>query len=339
MLTFPPELTDELCRRQCAFALYALPGGSIEFCMQEDGGMRPGISGTGFVLATYEGEPSIILRELSSPPSAEAFPLLPSRQPEHPATTREEYHRLFEQYTHRLRNGGELNKLVLARTEDFPTQGFSPTVAFCTLCNTAPRAFNALFHTAEHGTWLCSTPETLLRGEGEQWQTMALAGSRSASDTEWDAKNMQEHALVAQHILSCISPYSEAVETQGPLTVSAGRMLQHLCTHIRFRMQPQHLPELLTTLPPTPAVSGFPAMAARSFLREHPDIFRSCYAGYLGPVAENATHLFVTLRCMQIFHDRCRLYAGGGLMPDSVEADEWAETTLKMQAMAQLLTH
>lgn len=337
MLTFPPELTDELCHRQCAFALYALPGGGVEFCMQADGGMQPGISGKGFVLATYEGEPSIILSELSNPPAAEQFPLLPQKSPKQPATTREEYHRLFELYTTTLRSGSELNKLVLARTEDFPTRQFSPTAAFCTLCRTAPSAFNALFHTAEHGTWLCSTPETLLHGEGEQWRTMALAGSRSATETKWDAKNMREHSLVAQHILSCISPYAEAVETQGPLTVSAGRMLQHLCTNIRFRMQPQYLPELLTTLPPTPAVSGFPAMPAREFLRSHPDIDRSCYAGYLGPVAENAAHLFVTLRCMQVFHDRCRLYAGGGLMPDSQEEAEWAETTLKMQAMAQLL--
>ena len=49
------------------------------------------------------------------------------------------------------------------------------------------------------------------------------------------------------------------------------------------------------------------------------------------------THLFVTLRCMQIFRGFCRLYAGGGLMPDSVEEQEWQETENKMACMRQAI--
>lgn len=33
------------------------------------------------------------------------------------------------------------------------------------------------------------------------------------------------------------------------------------------------------------------------------------------------------------------LYAGGGLLADSNEADEWSETQAKMDTMRQLLTH
>jgi isochorismate synthase len=40
---------------------------------------------------------------------------------------------------------------------------------------------------------------------------------------------------------------------------------------------------------------------------------------------------------MQIFPNICRLYAGGGLMPDSEEESEWTETTAKMQSMLQLI--
>ena len=337
MQNIPLQQIDALCKRQCAFALYALPGEPAEFCMQRDGGIYPGIADAGFVLAEYDAPPYSIRKELQAPPLPQDFAPLPPAVPTEPETARADYHRLFEQYHGAICNTGVLHKLVLARTEDVPAPHFSPAQAFFTLCHTAPQAFNCLFHTPQGGTWLCSTPELLLRREGELWHTMALAGTRADATVAWDAKNLHEHALVAEHITTCLRTVATHIETDGPHTVSAGRMLEHLCTYIRFRMAPEALPTLLHTLPPTPAVSGFPAEAARAFIRHQADIKRSFYAGYLGPVSKEQTHLFVTLRCMQIFPSLCRLYAGGGIMPDSSEPAEWAETTLKMQAMRTLI--
>ncbi len=337
MQNISPQQIDALCRRCCAFALYALPGGEIEFCMQKDGGITPGSEGEGFLLAKYDEAPSIILRELQEIPDPHAYELRPAPTPATAETSRADYHHHFEHYTAQLHGENALRKLVLARTEDIPAEHFSAAQAFITLCNTAPQAFNCLFHTPQGATWLCSTPELLLRREGEIWHTMALAGTRADNSQPWDAKNLREHALVTEHITVCLQPVASEIECDGPHTVSAGRMLEHLCTHIRFRMEDAHLPTLLSTLPPTPAVSGFPTDAARDFIRRHPDIERSYYAGYLGPVGAHSTRLFVTLRCMQLFPSLCRLYAGGGLMPDSTEQAEWAETTLKMQAMRSLI--
>jgi len=36
---------------------------------------------------------------------------------------------------------------------------------------------------------------------------------------------------------------------------------------------------------------------------------------------------------MQVEENRCRLYAGGGLLKDSSEEQEWEETTVKMETM------
>lgn len=337
MQNIPTQQIDSLCKRRCAFALYALPGGEIEFCMQKDGGITPGSEGDGFLLAKYDAAPHIIHRELPHIPQPQGYELLPPAAPSCAETSRADYHRLFDLYTAQLHSPNALNKLVLARTEDIPAEHFSAAQAFITLCNTVPNAFNCLFHTPQGETWLCSTPELLLRREADAWHTMALAGTRAGGTIPWDAKNLREHALVAEHITACLRPVASEIECDGPHTVTAGRMLEHLCTHIRFCMPAQHLPVLLQTLPPTPAVSGFPATAARDFIHRHPDIDRSYYAGYLGPVSARATHLFVTLRCMQVFPALCRLYAGGGLMPDSDEQAEWAETTLKMQTMRSLI--
>jgi isochorismate synthase len=48
------------------------------------------------------------------------------------------------------------------------------------------------------------------------------------------------------------------------------------------------------------------------------------------------THLYVSLRCMKITGNDCTLYAGGGLLRDSVLDQEWHETEVKMQTMKAL---
>ncbi len=334
---------DALCRRHCTFALYRLPGEeeAQHFCMQADGGLSPWqAEEKGFLLAPFDDAPLFIRAELETPPEPETFPPLPPQSPASGATTPEEYERLFALYTGQMPQ--PLHKIVLARSEDVPRpEDFSPTEAFRQVCERFPKHFNILLHSAEHGTWLCSTPELLLYGEGYfVWRTMALAGTRPAGedpDAPWDAKNLREQQLVTDYIVQCLEPLWHGGTLFGPDTLRTGS-IEHLCTRFCFRMPPEHLGELLNTLPPTPAVCGSPPAAARAWLRAHPDVERGLYAGYLGPVGPEKVQLFVTLRCMRLYSDCCRLYAGGGLMPDSDAAAEWKETQAKMQSMRQLLT-
>ncbi len=332
---------DALCQRHCAFALYRLPGEEeeIRFCMQEDGGLGLWqIGQQGFLLSPFDGAPLFIRGELTCPPEPAHFAPLPPQSPATPASSQAEYDRLFALYKSQLPE--PLHKIVLARTEDLPKPAaFSPAAAFRSLCERSPQQFNLLLHTVEHGTWLCSTPELLLSGNGYVWRTMALAGTRPAGEHEdapWDAKNRCEQEVVKDFIVQCLEPLWHGGTLFGPSTLRTGQ-IEHICTRFCFRMPGEHLPALLATLPPTPAVCGCPPEAARAWLRCHPDIARGLYAGFLGPVAQKDISLYVTLRCMQVFTDCCRLYAGGGLMPDSEAAAEWRETQAKMQPMRQLL--
>ncbi len=338
------QLLDALCRRHGAFALYRLPGEDSPacFCMQEDGGLTRWQGKTaepGFLLTPFDGEPLFIRHERTAVPEPAAFAPLPPQQPATPATTQEEYTRLFALYKAQMPE--PLRKIVLARTEDVPRSAdFSPTAAFHLACTRYPRHFNVLLHTVEHGTWLCSTPELLLRSNGILWQTMALAGTRPAGEDEhapWDAKNRREQQLVTDYITQCLEPLWDGGTHQGPSTLRTGG-IEHLCTRFCFHMDADKLALLLATLPPTPAVCGYPPEVARRWLQEQPDIARGLYAGYMGPVSRESVELFVTLRCMRLYGDSCRLYAGGGLMPDSDATAEWQETQAKMQSMRQLLT-
>ncbi|GAY27552.1 isochorismate synthase [Prevotella sp. MGM1] len=58
----------------------------------------------------------------------------------------------------------------------------------------------------------------------------------------------------------------------------------------------------------------------------------------MGPLAVGGdTHLYVSLRCMLMASGFCVLYAGGGLLKDSVEEMEWDETEAKMDTMRKVV--
>jgi len=341
MHTWEAERTDALCGRQCAFALYALPGEQEpHFCMATDGRTEEDfIFQNGFLLATFLGKQLFIPAELAAPPPPDAWPLM-QQQPQRAATTRGEYTALFRLYTGFI-HSGQVRKIVLARTEDAAVaKDFSPTQAFLRACANQPDAFKALVHTPQHGTWLFCTPEQLITGTGTDstWHTMALAGTRMPCTLPWDAKNRREQALVTEFMREVLAPLADDMQLSEPENLRAGN-IEHLCTRFRLQMPPGRILRLLDKLPPTPAVCGSPVAEARQLLLTYPDIDRSCYAGYLGPWGKGGVQLYVSLRCMQMFPGFCRLYAGGGLMPDSDEESEWQETAAKMQTMRSLLNN
>lgn len=331
---------DALCRRRCAFALYALPGETEpHFCMATDGRTETDfIFAQGFVLATFTGQSLFIPKELNEVPNGDDWPEI-TTAPQRSATSRGEYSAHFKLYTDFIR-AGKVRKIVLARTADEAVnEQFSPSRALLQACTLYPTAFKALVHTPQHGTWIFCTPEQLITGSGNQWQTMALAGTRMPSLLPWDAKNRREQALVTEFMRDILTPLADELTESPTENLRAGN-IEHLCTRFQLRMPSGRLFRLLEQLPPTPAVCGSPVAAARELLLTYPDIERSCYAGYLGPWGHNGTiQLYVSLRCMQVFPDFCRLYAGGGLMPDSDEESEWQETAAKMLTMRSLLVN
>jgi isochorismate synthase len=116
----------------------------------------------------------------------------------------------------------------------------------------------------------------------------------------------------------------------------------HLKSDFTVDMAATNFPQLgsvmLKLLHPTSAVCGMPLESTREFLMKHEGYARQGYAGYLGPVnIENNTHLFVNLRCTQLFENEARLYAGAGVTIDSDPAKEYEETEMKMNTLSAII--
>ena len=99
------------------------------------------------------------------------------------------------------------------------------------------------------------------------------------------------------------------------------------------------LGDFLAKLHPTPAVCGLPKEAALSAIESFETISRGYYSGFCGPWnIHDESHLYVSLRCMQMYDERnFSLYAGGGLLKESRDKEEWEETEAKMNVMRRLL--
>lgn len=243
----------------------------------------------------------------------------------------------------------EFKKVVLSRFKKEPyKKGFSLINSFLQLSEKYSHAFISLTSSAETGTWLGATPETLVEVKGGVFRTMALAGTQRRNKHEdlreitWKQKEIEEQALVSRYIINCFKKIRlREFDEIGPRTTEAASLV-HLQTDFIVNLKETNFPELgsvmLELLHPTSAVCGMPKDQALEFIVKHEGYNRQLYSGYLGPVnVDNSTNLFVNLRCVQFTDDSVVYYAGAGITIDSEAEKEWEETAMKMGTVAACL--
>lgn len=268
---------------------------------------------------------------------------------------REAYSIDFNKFHSNLINGKFL-KIVLSRCSEVQNgENIALELLFKHACSLYPRMFISLISAPQCGTWLMATPEVLLESENGKWHTMALAGTTKLNDERklsllsdreliadvsgrWDNKNKKEQRYVSRYIGEILRHFTDNIDETEPRTVRAGNLF-HLVNDFYFTFESEHrLGSLINELHPTPAVCGIPKHEAYKFISENESCERGYYSGFAGPLCiEKSTHLYVTLRCMQIRDDKYRLFAGGGLLKDSEEQTEWLETEAKMETMRRCL--
>lgn len=328
------------------FALYRMPGETLatkitatQATVVSNCSDLNGCSG--FVIAPFSpSEQNPIL--LIEPEEVSKFvPEIDNNEPFKLSTTileeeRADYAQSFAAFHKQLTNG-TFRKVVLARqTSEVFDQEIDPIRMFNRACALYPQQMIVLVSAEECGTWLMATPEILLQGRGPLWRTMALAGTMRAEQEQngWSVKNIREQRLVSTYISKCLEHYAHDIDLRGPMTAHAGDLV-HLKSEFTFALNDaSHVGDLLGELYPTPAVCGIPKDVTQAFIIDHETSPRDYYSGFMGPLNINSnSDLYVSLRCMKIMGSICTLYAGGGLISDSIEQQEWEETEAKMGTM------
>jgi len=229
---------------------------------------------------------------------------------------------------------GLQGKVVLSRVREMTLGNIQWRDWLNGLRNAFPQAFVYLLHTQHYGTWMGATPETLVQSQGRQFQTDALAGTKWG-DEAFTQKEFEEQEVVTRTIADHLRDVKPAVSERWE--VKYGNSLRHLLTRISWESD-RPIQTFAQQLHPTPAVCGVPTADAREYILTHEPYDRILYTGFLGKADLNEnSHLFVNLRCMQLFRDRIRIFAGGGINALSDPFTEWEETERKMNALLRAM--
>jgi len=241
---------------------------------------------------------------------------------------------------------GRFHKVVLSkiRLEKLDDK-FIAADFFLKLCDKYPHAFVYMIQLPGVGCWIGATPEPLLVIENECVKTVSLAGTQMATDAEiesygWSEKEIEEQGIVTAFVEKTLQSLDiKNYNKMGPTNYQAANLI-HLKTSFEFPQADlkNRLGDFLKALHPTPSVGGLPKIAAREFILANEKHDRSYYTGFLGPInIENKSHVFVNLRCLQLFEKQFVLYSGAGITASSVAEKEWEETDNKMMTMMNVM--
>jgi salicylate biosynthesis isochorismate synthase len=236
---------------------------------------------------------------------------------------------------------GMLRKVVLARALDVTADGALDVRAALRRAEAAAGAAVVFaFRAADGTTFLGASPERLVRVQGRDFLTQALAGSAAPEEAEGLAKSpkeVREHGAVVEDVRFALDAVAEQLHVSDVTSVSLG-YVTHLDARVEGTLREGVTPlEVALALHPTAAVSGAPRDRARAFLRTHERLARGWYAGAVGWVGPETADLRVALRCALVRGSAARLFIGAGVVEGSTAAGEWAETRRKASPMLHAL--
>lgn len=192
-----------------------------------------------------------------------------------------------------------------------------------------------------------ASPELLLARTGRDIRAQPMAGTiprsgnptvdaRLAAGLLASEKEREEHALVVEEVAAVLAAHCSSLDVPATPSIVPLRNVSHLGTLLTGRLSgdaPSAL-ALATLLHPTPAVAGTPTPDALAYIAAVEGLDRGRFAGPVGWVdARGDGEWAVGVRSAELDGCRARLFAGVGVVADSVPEAELAETQLKLQAL------
>ena len=116
---------------------------------------------------------------------------------------------------------GTFSKVVLSRNEIVDLPNFDLISLYIKLASSYPSAFTYCWFHPEIGLWMGATPETLLKVNSNQFQTVALAGTQLYKGSEeviWQNKEKEEQQFVTDYIVEIIGKLVSEIQISIPKT-------------------------------------------------------------------------------------------------------------------------
>ncbi|MFH1374479.1 MAG: isochorismate synthase [bacterium] len=245
----------------------------------------------------------------------------------------------------------EMQKLVLARqTSLVLSDPPDPTGLLRRLASTGSGCFRFCFQIEQHSALIGASPELLYRRQEQRVRSEAMAGTRPRGNSLNEdralerqlltsPKELAEQQFVAGHVRETLQQLAaEDVREHGPEVLKLSTV-QHLVTRFESSLAAGITDDdLLSALPPTPAVGGWPIEPALKEISRFELFDRGWYAGPVGWISDRESEFAVAIRSGLVAGEKIHLYTGAGIVPGSTPESEWQELQSKLAGFTGIWT-
>ena len=193
-----------------------------------------------------------------------------------------------------------------------------------------------------------SSPEILVRQEGDEVTVRPIAGTRPRGKDEQhdaeleqellaDPKELAEHLMLIDLGRNDIGRIAEvgSVELTDKMIVERYSHVMHIVSNVQGTLAAgQSCLDVLKATFPAGTVSGAPKIRAMEIIDELEPVKRGVYSGAIGYISwQGDMDTAIAIRTALIKDGTISVQAGAGIVYDSVPDNEWVETLNKAKAV------
>lgn len=246
---------------------------------------------------------------------------------------------------------GDCYQVNLAKRFEVTAEG-DPWFAYQALRKQNSAPFSAYFDTGSV-TIMSSSPERLLRVDGDKVETKPIKGTRPrdlnnpekdrqlAESLQASLKDRAENLMIVDLLRNDIGKVCEpgSIRVPHPFALESFATVHHLVSTITGTLaNTESAVTLLRACFPGGSITGAPKLRAMEIIEELEPHRRGIYCGSIGYIGfDGNMDTNITIRTMVFSDNRLRFWAGGGIVADSDADEEYQEVHDKAAAMINLV--
>jgi anthranilate synthase component I len=257
---------------------------------------------------------------------------------------RDEHLRRVEQAKHHIRQG-DVFQVVIAQRAERPTSA-SAFELYRALRRVNPSPYLFLLELGDLAL-VGSSPETVVKCEGSRAALNPIAGTIAPGEGDAETLLASEKDR-AEHTMLVDLGRNDLSRVCVPGSVHVERLMEperyshvtHLVSEVVGELRDDVTPfDLLRACFPAGTVSGAPKVRAMQIISDLEQHARGIYAGAVGYVLpeQRAMDTCIAIRTLVLRDGVAYLQAGGGIVADSVPADEHQECLNKLAALEKAI--
>ncbi|WP_196387390.1 isochorismate synthase MenF [Vibrio cidicii] len=241
-----------------------------------------------------------------------------------------------------------LSKVVLSRSLEIATeQEIAQPALLRNLLSINSRGYTFAARIDSERKLIGASPELLIAKKGSHLISNPLAGSRPRTECESEnnlrresllntGKDLHEHGLVVEEVERVMNRYCHNLYAPMVPSVIETETMLHLSTVLEGQVDDPNVSALQVAaeLHPTPAVCGYPRQSAYDAIKQLEGFDRGYFTGMVGWCdARGNGEWVVTIRCAEVTSHQMKVYAGAGIVTESLPESELDETGAKMKTI------